>query len=611
MAIGLPATAHSGWWSGLAPSKRHLTSVTLIAVTIAACLPFAAAASRSLALPGGLPHQLAVLEPFRAFGAWLNQHLAFDWVPPGDRSTILFLLVLPTGALLVAVFRLVLGIRVLGLRAILLGLGIQAIGLQSSFLLLVVIVGSIALIRPWIRRARLPRYARITFVVGLSATIMVGAVFVATWLGSEAVWRVAFFPAIITAMFAESVVQTLEQDDLVMATWRGCWTIVVALAFALIDRPVSLLVYQFPELILTQLMAIVLVAELLDIRVLEAWPERLSQRVPRRPRVAVVCNRDTLPSHPVTSGFSEPSVQAHVHALRKQGFEVRVLEGDKTLLSKLSRYLPPDPRQGTPGGIVLNLATGVRGEGHGAHVPAMLEVLGVPYTGPGPVAHGRFADRFALLTLLRQAQVPVPLHFLVRKSKDVLVVEFPAWASPRFEPGADRWSVRNRRSLRSAIREIRRHYGQDTLVEEMTSGRKISVALIGNDPLECLPLVEHLRDASGKVCPAPLDETIADRIRSHACAAFRAAGCRDYARIDLRVPRSGEPVVIDVRWSNLFALQGAFLTAAKAAGYEFATVTRRIVAEAAQRYVTSPSQTGESTNGTSVVSLATPRAAAV
>src|SRR5215510_8591751 len=346
MAIGGATTARSGWWSGLVRPERRLDSITLMAVIVAACLPIAAAASRGFAFPwSGAP---LLLTPLRALGAWLNAHLAFDWVPPADRPTIFFLLQLPIGALLIAVFRLVLGIRVLGMRAILLGLGIQGLGLLPGLFLMLVIVSSIALIRPWIRNARLPKYARLTFILGLSAMIMVSAVFVAPWLGSSTVWKVAFFPAIMTAMFAEGVAKSLEQDDVVMATWRAAGTITLALVFGLVDRPISRLVYQAPELIVTQLMAIVLLAELVDLRLLEAWPTRLSRRLfPPRPKVAVVCNRDTADGtaslgRPVSPRSVEHAVTPRVKALRQQGFEVKVFEGDGTLLGKLGRYLSPD-----------------------------------------------------------------------------------------------------------------------------------------------------------------------------------------------------------------------------------------------------------------------------
>jgi D-alanine-D-alanine ligase len=101
-----------------------------------------------------------------------------------------------------------------------------------------------------------------------------------------------------------------------------------------------------------------------------------------------------------------------------------------------------------------------------------------------------------------------------------------------------------------------------------------------------------------------------NRIRAVAHKAFWAAGCRDYARIDIRLSIADEPVVIDVKSVDLFARQGAFLTAAQAAGYGFGDVTRRILTEAARRYLPSPYQPRDSRDAGSVVSLAERRTAA-
>ena len=124
-------------------------------------------------------------------------------------------MLLPTGALLITLTRLTLGVRVLGLRAILLSIGFRESGLVPSLVLMAVVVGTIVAIRPSIRRIRLPLYARIGVILGLSSGIMVGAVLIAPWLRSEAVWSVAFFPVIILAMMAEGIARTLETDNLV------------------------------------------------------------------------------------------------------------------------------------------------------------------------------------------------------------------------------------------------------------------------------------------------------------------------------------------------------------------------------------------------------------
>ncbi|HEX6852725.1 MAG TPA: 7TM domain-containing protein [Candidatus Polarisedimenticolaceae bacterium] len=615
--------AESGW--RLVRRKGHLGTIPLAVLTALGCLPLGMVFCRILALPGGESLHGFGLGPFREFGELLEQWFTLAWIPASDRPSILYLLMLPTGALFIAIARLTLGIRVLGFRAILIAIGFRASGLVPSLVLMAVVVGTIVAIRPWFRRIRLPLYARVAVILCLSAAIMLGAVLIAPWLRSETVWSVAFFPVIIMAMLAEGVAKTLQQDNAVTAAWRAGWTIALALLIALVDRVIAPIAYQFPELILTELIAIVFVSEFLDIRLLEDWPARLTRLVEgagfgasERPRVAVVRNQESSrfigrlgPRTPAK--YLSKSVQRPVDALRAQGFRVKVLEGDVTLLRELAAYLPPDPRRGSPGGIVLNLATGVQGRGRFAHVPAMLELAGVPYTGPDPLAQAQLTDRFVLMTLLGEAQVSVPRCRTVSDPKAFVDLDFPLAVRPRFEPDASRIVVRNRERLQAAIREIRRHHAQPAVVEEIVRGRRILASVLGNESLECLPLLEDSEDERTRICPAPLDETQAERVRECARLAFAAAGCRDYARIDIRLSPFGEPFVLDIRWVDLFDRRGAFVTAAAAAGYTFPALMRRIIDEAARRCLGAATvRTGSAPDASAakVVSLAARRSAA-
>ena len=607
------------WWSDFVRPKGNVDPITLTVLTVLACLPLFLIFSRIVAMPWGESLPLAGIGWLRDFGDYLNQEFTLQWVPPSDRSSILYLLLLPTGAVLVALTRLTLGVRVLGLRAILVAIGFQAVGVLPSLMLMAVIIGLIVLVRPWTRRVGLPLYARLTLILSLAATVMVGALLIAPWLHSDAIWSVAFFPVIIMAMFAEGVAKTIEQDHIVSAIWRAVWTIVLALIIAVIDGTASRFSYQFPELLLTQLVSIVFIAEFLDLRLLEKWPDRLARLVDGtrpwynpKPRVAVVRNRDQVGvigqlGRRAPERYRRRKVQRQVDALREQGFDVKVFEGDTKLLSELRKFLPPDPRRGTPGGIVFNLALGLQGEGRFTHVPAMLEMAGVPYTGPDPLTQALLADRFAMLTMLAQVDVPVPHFELVGDPVQEIDLDFPCAARPRFEPDAKRIVVRNEQSLRAAVREFRRVYGHPTVIEKIVRGREIRVGLLGNEIVECLPLLEHGVGPSNKTCPASLEEPLAEQIRHCALAAYRALGCRDYARIDVRVPPFGTPVVIDVKWADLFARKGSLVTAAAAGGYPFPVLMRRIVNEAARRYVARAAVGAES--AASVVSLAEKRAA--
>jgi len=283
-------------------------------------------------------------------------------------------------------------------------------------------------------------------------------------------------------------------------------------------------------------------------------------------------------------------VRPLLDALREKGFSVRVFEGDVSLLRELQDFLPPDPRTGAPGGIVLNLATGVQGTGQFCHVPAMLEMAGIAYTGPNPVTHARFLDRYALMLLLQQAGIPVARFSLIANiSERISDLRFPLSVRPRYEPGVGPAVVWDRSTLADTACHVMNHYAQDALIEEYVEGRDIRVSLLGNEIIECLPLVERSPKNGRKVCPAPIDEAMAERVRECAYNAYAAVGCRDYARIDIRLSKSsGEPKVVGVNWADIFARRGSFIRSAEAAGYSFADLVHRIIDDASRRYGAGP-----------------------
>jgi D-alanine-D-alanine ligase len=110
------------------------------------------------------------------------------------------------------------------------------------------------------------------------------------------------------------------------------------------------------------------------------------------------------------------------------------------------------------------------------------------------------------------------------------------------------------------------------------------VALVGNDPVECLPLVELDTQRRLKICPARLEEPLAERVRKIARASFRACRCRDYARVDVRVTDKGRIRVVGVETLGILAAGGSFALASIEAGCPFPKLVCRIVEIARQRH---------------------------
>ena len=132
-----------------------------------------------------------LLDILGQFGAMLNHTLTLTWVPHSDLDTVVYLLLLPTAALLISIMRLTFGLRVLGYRSVLVAVGFYEIGILPSLMVIAVVVGVIILLRPTMQRVRLPLYARVSIVLSVTACVLVSSLFIGSWLRSEWIWSLA------------------------------------------------------------------------------------------------------------------------------------------------------------------------------------------------------------------------------------------------------------------------------------------------------------------------------------------------------------------------------------------------------------------------------------
>lgn len=326
-------------------------------------------------------------------------------------------------------------------------------------------------------------------------------------------------------------------------------------------------------------------------------------------RIAVVQNYDHTG---VINRFGHPSPEEYdnggtaedvLAALQEGGHETLLCEGDKGLLATLERFMPPDP-QGRPSGIVFNMAYGIQGECRSTHVPAMLEMAGVPYTGSSPLGHGLALDKVLAKRLLRDGGVPTPNFRVMRRGTESTGdLEFPVVVKSRLEEcSLGLQLVHEPAQLKQAVEAILTQYGQDALVEEYIEGREIYVALLGNEELEVLPLVE--RDfgdretrlytwedkqnitgaAPQAICPAQIGSSLGTMLRDLSIATFRACQCRDFARVDLRIDSSGKPFVLEINALPEISMRSTYAQAARAAGYSYSSMVNRILDVAHTRW---------------------------
>jgi D-alanine-D-alanine ligase len=329
-------------------------------------------------------------------------------------------------------------------------------------------------------------------------------------------------------------------------------------------------------------------------------------------KIAVVYNRD---SQKVINLFGQPNrekyglaaIQRILSALRKGGHRCIALEGDKDLVNRLEEFMPRVVDGERPG-LVFNISYGIQGQARYTHVPGILEMVGVPYVGSGPLAHSLALDKVVTKMILVQNGIPTP-EFAVLETRDTAVpeLEYPVIVKPKHEAVSYGIQVcESTGEVRDAAEAIFENFGQAVLVERFIEGREINVGLLGNGPPEAFPPVQlsfgqggptvySLEDKTGEsgrdvelVCPAPIGEDVKERAWDMARRAFSAIGCHDCARVDMRLDDDGNLYVLEINSLPSLGPRGSYVRAAGEVGLDFAGLVNRLVEVASTRYFGTP-----------------------
>src|SRR5262249_40359407 len=194
-----------------------------------------------------------------------------------------------------------------------------------------------------------------------------------------------------------------------------------------------------------------------------------------------------------------------------------------------------------------------------ARVPAVLEMLGIPFTGSDPLTLAATLDKECAKRLVQAAGVATPRGVVVEDdSKEIAgALTFPVIVKPAWEGSSkgirSNCFVSDPDELAEAVESLQADHRQPILVEEFIQGDELTVGILGNDPPEILgtrrvpprqPAARFIysldvkRDYLRQVryeCPARLPANVLDEIGRAALTAYRALGCRDVARIDFRL----------------------------------------------------------------------------
>ncbi|HHD11185.1 MAG TPA: ATP-grasp domain-containing protein [Deltaproteobacteria bacterium] len=331
-------------------------------------------------------------------------------------------------------------------------------------------------------------------------------------------------------------------------------------------------------------------------------------------KIAITCNiKEEVPPH-LEECYAEwddhETIESVRKALLERHEEVFIVEANRDAPSRLNS-LKPD--------MVFNMAEGMGGDSRESFIPAILELLEIPYTGSSPLTLGLCLNKLRAKQILSCYGIPTPRYFVVEKRYSGIEggLEFPMIVKPLHEGSSK--GIRNdslvhgEAELEERVNSLIATYGQPALVEEYLSGREFTVALLGNgDDIRVLPIVEIDYSAIPRGanpiysyeakwvfdrpeaplnifrCPAEVSDTLKENVSRLAVESFKALGVRDWCRVDIRCDAEGRPHVLELN-----PLPGilpdpehnsCFPKAARAAGLTFSELVNTVVDIARKRY---------------------------
>ena len=315
---------------------------------------------------------------------------------------------------------------------------------------------------------------------------------------------------------------------------------------------------------------------------------------------------------------SEETVTTLAEALRAGGHEALPLEGDVTLLDTI-RQVNLD--------ICFNICEGHRGDARESQVPALLEMLGIPYTGSKVLAHALSLDKAAAKHIWQDLGFPTGPFQVFHRGDEPLDqhLAFPLFVKPVREGsgmGINRRSiVHDEAELREQAHWVIQTYRQPTLVEGYLPGREFTVGLIGNTltpgqrrwsnlydewGFHLFPVLEidstvgagqGLYNTAAKsyypgeegaplyLCPADIPPVLESELKYLAVAAFETIGALDVARVDFRLGTDGQPYLLEINTlPGLNPTLSDLCIMARTEGMDYTELINEILNLACERY---------------------------
>jgi D-alanine-D-alanine ligase len=292
----------------------------------------------------------------------------------------------------------------------------------------------------------------------------------------------------------------------------------------------------------------------------------------------------------------QETIDALSDSLKNMGFETELVGNCFQLIEALAARKEWN--------LVLNIAEGLYGDGRESVVPAILDQYKIPYVFSGPVIMGISLNKHLTRLIVSEADVPVSPGMLIYEKDDVnkCFLEYPLFIKPVSEgtgKGITKKSLVNSSSeLKEMAEWILSRFHQPALVEEYLPGREFTVGIIGTGEkaltvggmeIKCrdnLPYSVEVKENYLEYCKYfPLSADVAEECKRVSLNVWKALGCADAGRVDLKEDRNGRICFMEVNpLAGLNPVHSDLPILSRMAGIEYEQLIQMIITSSMERH---------------------------
>ena len=271
-------------------------------------------------------------------------------------------------------------------------------------------------------------------------------------------------------------------------------------------------------------------------------------------------------------------------ALRRKGVDASAVDGIPELVRQLTAAGGPRFDR------VFNILHGQRGGGEDGVVQGLLDALGVPYTGSGVLGSALSMDKVRTKQVWLSLGLPTPAYVSLERGDDVTAAAHKLGLPVIVKPACEGSSVGVTRcfadaDLAAAV-DLAARYPGSMLVEQLVQGDEFTVAVLGVEALPSIRIVpageyydyhaKYVAEDTQYLCPGASGAT-EQELGSLALAAFFAAGCSGWGRVDFMRDRAGKPWLLEVNTAPGMTSHSLVPKAARSRGIEFDDLVWRVL----------------------------------